>query len=571
MEWFEVGPGGKRLVVVGGGQSCRWLLYALAEQLVRDPGKLGGTHITVVEKQAEWGVGLAWSRRHVLEAHLASRGSLLTRWSYGDRQQRQFAGTVELLRETGSPVTLLTGEEVVDLVEHAKGFELSLASGARLAADYVVLATGYGLAPWGGKAAALHLQTLGSDIGIHTSPWPAQALERLFPLLSRDRILVLGSYLTAIDTVVSLAAHAGRFEARPDGHFVYQAPPGFTVCMASRTGLLPVVSAREASREWTLRHFTATALQARLESTDRGSFLSLHAALRLLGEELALAALEVDGRVPLALQHVSDPARRLRALGRAAVRRDCGERLRADIASVMSTGLPYGTYEQLRSCGWQLPLDRAIALWNEYSPWFCAEDALCFESGLRTVFFNHMLPVTLNSALQLDALLRSGHLRVLTLGRDYRLATGVRGGPRYVLRYGAPASAQEETFDYIVDATGQSFDLEHSRSPLMQAMRRRGTIQPALRAYRHRLTPEARDLCGSSVLEQGGRNYRRCRGIFVNPRTCEAIPEGEVDADFTRARTGGLYAMGPPLAGQFTDSQSIGQAQRDARRIVADL
>jgi hypothetical protein len=570
-----MGLGSRRLVIVGGGQSCRWLLYALAEQLVRDPGHLRGIRITVVEKQAEWGVGLAWSRRNVLEAHLASRASLLTRWNYGERQQRQFAATIELLEEAGATVGLLAGEEAVDLVEQPGGFELSLASGASLVADYVVLATGYGVAPWGGKVGALRLPPFAAGSGIYESPWPAQALQSMFPTAAQDRVLVLGSYLTAIDTAVTLATHAGRFDVLADGRWIYEAPAGFTICMASRTGLLPVVSGREAAGEWVLRRFTAAALQARVELTDQGAFLPLHTALSVLGEELAQAALAVDGSIPPLLQHLANPARRLGALGRALARRGAGERLRADIAAVMSTGLPYGSYEKLRSCGWQLPIDRAIAVWNECSPWFSAEDATCFESGLRTVFFNHMLPLTLNSALQLDAMLRSGHLRVLALGREYQLAMHTPGSARYFLRYGLrhgqPGQRREETFRHIVDATGQSFDLEQSRSRLLQAMRHRGVIQAALRAYRQPPAEEVREALGHSLLEQGGRSYRRCHGVFVNPRTCEAIPAGKVDASFTRPRAGGLYVMGPPLAGQFADSQSIGQAQRDARRVVADM
>jgi uncharacterized NAD(P)/FAD-binding protein YdhS len=555
-------------VIVGGGQSARWLLFALAEQLVSKPSLLRGMRITVVERQQEFGVGLAWNRCNVLEAHLASRASLLTRWDYGDRQKRQFAGTVEFLRESGSQVQLLPGEEAVDMVERSEGFELSLRSGPRISADYVVLATGYGTPPWHGKVRELEAPAFAGSPGVHASPWPARQLQdTLFAAAGSRRILLLGSYLTAVDTALTLALRAGHFREGGNGRLVYEAPADFHLCMASRCGLLPKVSGREPTSEWELRRFTTSSLQRQIESTAQGEFLPMDTALRLLGEELACAALQLDGRTPASLQHLARPARRLSALRRVLKQRDAGEILRGDISEVMSTGLPYGSYDDLRACGWQAPLDRAIAVWNEASPWFSAEDVTRFEVGLRTVFFNHMLPLTLHSALQLDALLRSGHLRLIALGSSYRLAAREAGEARYQLRYDVGTREREELFDHIVDATGHPGDLQYSRSSLLQGLLRRGLIQPALRAVRD----PARDATRSTVFESGGRRYLRTSGVYANPRTCEAIPAGEVDSAYARGRPAGLYVVGPNLAGQFADSQSVGQAQRDARRVVADL
>ncbi|MDQ1835375.1 FAD/NAD(P)-binding protein [Massilia scottii] len=565
---------GSHVVVIGGGQSARWLLYLFAEQLARDPGPMAGLRITVVESGPEFGTGLAWNRDNVLEEHLASRADLVTRWQYGDQQKRQFAGTSELLREMGAQVTTMVREEVVDLAATERGFALELHSGARLEAHFVVLATGYGTKPWRGKATQLDHPALAGRQGIHRSPWPARELQQAVFGTGRPRpkqVLLLGSYLTGVDTAVTLALHAGKFRNGEDGRLAYEGPADFHVCMGSRTGLLPTVWGRESAKPWLLRRFTESAVKLLLESTPQGQFISLDAALRLLGEELAEAAQEIDGRVPSVLSRLHNPARRLRAFRTLMSRRDAADTLDATVAGLVAGNGTSGTYHSLRYCGWQAPIDKAIALWNECSPWFCAEDVARFDAELRSTFFNYMLPMTLNSALELGAMMRSGHLSCIALGSDYQLLAAPDGQRGVALhRRGAAGGTEVSQFTDVIDATGHEWDIEQHRSPLFRSLLARNLIQPALRPFRHGAlhnskAPKAR------IVERGGRHFLRSDGVHANPRTCESIPANHVDQDYSRSPAMGLYAMGPNLAGQFADAQSIGHARRDATRIVEDL
>lgn len=438
-----------------------------------------------------------------------------------------------------------------------------------------VLATGYGTRPWRGKATQLDHPSFAGMPGIHRSPWPAQKLQQAVFCDTRPQpkqVLLLGSYLTAVDTAVTLALHAGRFHKQTDGRLAYTGAADFHVRMASRTGLLPTIWGREAEKPWVLRRFTETAVMKLLESTPQGQFVSLNAALRLLGEELAQAAQEIDGRVPTVLSKLHNPTRRLRAFRKLMSNRDAAATLDATIGQLISGTSTSGTYDSLRSSGWQAPIDTAIALWNECSPWFSAEDVARFDSELRSTFFNYMLPMTLNSALELDAMMRSGHLSCVPLGPSYQLVPAEDGQSGVALhRSGIDGGTDVSLFTDIIDATGHEWDIRQNKSPLFQSLLQRNLIQPALRPFRHSIARSSKEALNGRIVERGGRHFLRSDGVYANPRTCESIPANHVDPDYSRGAKMGLYAMGPNLAGQFADAQSIGHARRDATRIVADL
>lgn len=567
------------IVVVGGGQSARWLLFALAEQLARGAPALRGGRVTVIEGRTEFGTGLAWSGHYALEDHLASRATPLSRRTYGDQQQRQFQSTVELLQELGVSVTLLPGQEAVSFSQDGARQEVQLASGRTLGADFVVLATGYGRPPW--PARALRDPVFAGRAGIHHSPWPAQTLqEAVFegstPLSETcpKRVLILGSYLTAIDTALSLALRAGAFRPGADGRLQFEAPAGFALVIGSRSGQLPKVWGQEPPAPHQPRWFNEEKLSAAIESSERGRFLPIDTALQLLGAEVAEALAEEPSATRSGRRLRALTRRRIRAWQRRLAGSDTAETLRQDIASVMASGQPFGSYAETRYCRWQAVIISAIRLWSEFSPAFCAEDQIFFDRELRTTFYNHMLPMTLNSAIQIEAMMRSGHLSVVALGRDYQLQPTSDRDARLLLSFtDARGRPQAAAFSDVVDATGLCSDIERHPSPLIQSMLESGNIQPALRAFRGDASAVAVAAADTRrpIITLGHKSYLVGGGIFVNPKTCEVIPRGTQDESYRGPDHAGVYAMGPNLIGQFVDAQSLGQAQRDARRIASDI
>lgn len=568
-------PPSPHIVVIGGGQSARWLLFALAEQLARSGQGLCGGRVTIIEGQDEFGTGLAWSHRVALEDHLASVPAPLGRCDFGDQQRRQFHGTASFLEEMGLPVILLPRQEAVTLCRAGARLKIDLASGVAMQADYVVIATGYGPPPWRGRA--LDETIFGGHPGAHYSPWPARAFqEAVFDgggLISEERpkrVLILGSYLNAIDAALSLALKAGTFRTGRDGFLEYHAQSEFSLVMASRSGQLPRVWAQGPLPSHQARLFCEERLQESLEESERGRFLAIDTALELLSDEVAAAA--GDHPSVVARRRRVPIRRRIAAWQRQLAGGRRGERLRSDITAAMANGNRDGRAEA-HECGWQSAIDAAIRLWSEYSTAFCAEDQLFFDRELRTTFFNHMLPMTFTNALQLEAMIRAGCLSIVTLGTEYNLQPVPDETYSFTLYFAdKQRSAQLLTFTDVVDATGHHPDLLKRPSPLIKSMLTGGIIQPVLRPFRGR-RPSNGVVPGLDrhIVRRGEKFYLSGGGIFVNPETREAIPRESVDMGYSGPNTGVVYAMGPNLVGQFADAQSIGQVQYDARKIAADI
>jgi len=218
------------ILIVGGGLSGT----LLAAQLLRLPGR---RQVLVIESRGELGRGEAYSAvelGHTLNGN-AARMSVapdnaddLTQWlteyvaaggwPESDRQhvpvselfpprglfglyvQQRLAEAQALGAQNGSTVEHVRGE-AVDLQTDAEGALLTLNDGRQLRGAFAVLATG--LFP-----AARTPQTESSGLNATAlDPWDVQAMTRLDP---QARVLIIGSGLTMVDAVVSLAQAGHR-------------------------------------------------------------------------------------------------------------------------------------------------------------------------------------------------------------------------------------------------------------------------------------------------------------------------------------------------------------------------
>ncbi|MEM9359489.1 MAG: FAD/NAD(P)-binding protein [Pseudomonadota bacterium] len=549
------------IVVVGGGQSARWLLFAIAERVSSGAATIQGGRITVIESRSEWGTGLAWSRKCSLQEHLHAWATPIPRWSYGDCQQEQFHATVAFLRELGIEVNLRLRCKAIYLEQDQDHYVIRLDDGSDIQTDFVVLATGYGCESYRGAVLDNHLPETG--IGIHRSPWPAQAVqdaifEGMAPISKAQpkHILILGTYLSAIDTAISAALRAGQFSADSEGRLGYKAPDAFKIVIASRLGRLPKVWGREPTIKHNPKWFHQDSLQEALEGEGACRHLPMRLALQLLCQELDAASTEGFSAA------LSNAAAGIRTS------EDVAQSLRRDISTVTTHGKPYGSYSQTRECRWQAVIDDAIKLWSEYSPTFSAEDQVLFDREIRSIFFNYMLPMTIDNAVRLEAMLRCGSLEVVSLGQDYDLAADPNSDRGVLLSFlDQKGDTRVSTYTDVVDATGHQTDIRNCRSSLTQSMLKSGVIQPSLRPF---LKPPdySHD---RNIIVHNEQSYLVRGGLFVNPKTREAIPRGFTDDFYSGQTRFGIYAMGPLLNGQFTDAQSLGQAQRDARLISVNI
>lgn len=200
------------LVIAGGGASALLLCLQLLRQGVP-------VNITVVEKQTDFGIGLAYRTPydfHILNVRAANMSvfpdepSNFTDWLAAkklpykpeDFVPRKIFG--EYLRETAARIEKqirLLHDEVI----HIKGHTVELASGNRLDADVIVLAPGNFLPNITGK--------IGREIyespKFIRNPWDYAIISRIEP---DSDVLIIGSGLTMTDVLLLLQSrnHSGR-------------------------------------------------------------------------------------------------------------------------------------------------------------------------------------------------------------------------------------------------------------------------------------------------------------------------------------------------------------------------
>ncbi|GAA1568303.1 hypothetical protein GCM10009678_58910 [Actinomadura kijaniata] len=294
---------GMDIAIIGGGAAAVGLLDALT-------GADGGGTVTVFEPSAALWRGRPYgpdldsvlvnappaimSIRHGDPGHyaawLGARGDahlderlgqpLVPRALYGEYLEHTAEKAVAELRERGWRVEVVAAPVVG--VARSGRLTLRTGDGREHVADQVVLCVG------GGRPHDHY--GLGGAPGFVGDPYPlARTLEDVPP---ESEVVVIGSGLTAVDVVVSLAArgHTGR------------------IGMVSRTGVLPYVWQRPGPHR--PRHVTVERVKALLDA--RGE-VTLDGLAGLLRAELADAGEDLDVLLAdLRAAWTEDPVRRLR-------------------------------------------------------------------------------------------------------------------------------------------------------------------------------------------------------------------------------------------------------------------
>ena len=196
-----------RVAIVGGGAAG-----ALVAMHLLRAGR-AGIEIVMIEPRTELGQGVAYSTRdpwHRLNVPVVAMSALaddpdhFRRWS-GEAPEAfarrvdygRYVGEVLAESDAGSPATL---RHVVDAAERidaaGAGVRVTLASGASVAADAVVLATGVET-----PVQPPYLQPIAGDDRVVADPWAVGALDAI---RDGETVAIIGSSLTAIDLAGSI-------------------------------------------------------------------------------------------------------------------------------------------------------------------------------------------------------------------------------------------------------------------------------------------------------------------------------------------------------------------------------
>lgn len=349
----------------------------------------------------------------------------------GDYMQAQFDLMRRAAAEKGHEVMVLGRHKVVDIELQAAQIRLSVEGpdGRQDAFyDHVVMATGHN---WP--------ETTEIRPGYFVSPWPATALKTV----RNERVGILGTSLSSIDALMTVATARGMFYADAAGDLQYQPAEGteeFHATMMSRKGVLPEADFYCPLPYETPKVCTNEAIDA-LIATGRHDLLD--DVFELFRREIVTADPDYAARIGLSQLTVETFAAAYYA-----------DRIKSDPFVWAARNL--AEVEENRVKQYTVPWRYAILITHEIVarviPHLNDEDLKRFHKYFKSIFIDDYATVPLTSIRRLLALSRAGKLEILKLGDDYRIETdesGAERGARVIV------GDVEYRFGSFIDATGQ--------------------------------------------------------------------------------------------------------------------
>ena len=349
----------------------------------------------------------------------------------GDYFAAQFWELVRRGHAAGHTIDVRGSCRIADIALNAHDLTVTATSSesspCRLSFDHVVMATGH---DWP--------QDTETSPGYFASPWPAAAIKRIKAV----KVGVLGTSLSGIDAVVSVATAHGMFLRDDMGALLYQPLQGredLHITMMSRKGLLPEADFYCPIPYEPLAICTPMAVeQAVHDEPDR----LLDAVFDLFKQELARADPDFAARIGLALATVEDISDRY-----------FRERTASDQFVWAGRVLAQAKRDKIErnTVPWRYAILRMHEVIARAVPHFSNGDLGRFHKYFKTVFVDDYATVPHESIERLLALHNAGKLEVMATGSDYTIEK-TDGQPGVELTVAASSPIR---FAAFIDATGQ--------------------------------------------------------------------------------------------------------------------
>ena len=396
------------------------------------------SNIASIELPAVCETLVDWLRRQTpeeLATHGIERDAINEREFYprvviGDYLQNQFNQLIGIGTRKGHVITVKAGHRVTDIELGKDDIRVEVEqTGERrdFLFEHVVMATGH---DWP--------ETTEVKPGFYVSPWPAPILKSIPP----TNVGILGTSLSGIDALVTVASKHGAFLLDSAGNLEYLPLPGtedFRVTMMSRKGVLPEADfyceipylpldiCTEEAVDHLIAHNKETLLdglfelfKSQLVSTDP----------EYAGEiGLALLSVETVGPAYFRAREESDPF----------------------VWAAKNLAEAEKNKKLKRTVAWRYAILRMHEVIARAIPHLNARDLERFHKHFKSVFVDDYATVPHDSIRRLLALQRAGKLEIVALGEEGQI------GNESVER-GAIVTTQKGTlrFDSFIDATGQS-------------------------------------------------------------------------------------------------------------------
>ena len=454
----------------------------------------------------------SWFAGPSSQSHLVPDGcNHYPRAIMGEYLKAVFQESVRTARALGVQLCLYPASEVVNLLPAEKRVHLTvrdLSSNHSFSkeVDRVLLATGH----WPRKS---------DHKNYFSSPWPAVKLLRTIP--KGEKVAIIGTSLSAIETALTLTSE-GAFERTQNGDLVY-IPAGNprNLILYSRNGHLPRVRGRSGRRKNRFLH---------RENLDRllvgkKGLLELREIFELLNADLE----DAYGR-SINWKEVLHP------------RQKPADLLKAYLRDARHGDGPKGELI------WQTVLHGSFDVMRDIYLNLTLEEKMRFDKEYTSVFFAHAAPQPYVNAEKLLALMNAGIVAVKKLGSDYRMVSSEDAGSYEFIYRDSQGGCTRDSYRYVVDARGQSKNVETDPSELTGNLLASGIIQ--IEEIRNTENGEA-DGKGASSDIQSLRSSYKTGSILIDPET-NLIIQKKSGNTLTRSST--IYAVGPMTRGQIIDA-----------------
>ena len=404
---------------------------------MNDPAML--SNIPSIEFPAFTETLVEWLRRQdddTLMRHGIRREAIDDREFYprlvlGDYMQAQFERMRAIALERDHEIVVLARHKVIDIEIQADAIRLRVShvDGENDAAyDHVVMATGHN---WPDSTEIRP--------GYFVSPWPATVLTSI----RNEAVGILGTSLSGIDALMTVATAHGMFYADAAGDLQYQpaeGTDGFKATLMSRKGILPEADFYCPLPYITPLVCTEEAIDA-LIATGRHDLLD--EVFQLFRGEIVARDPDYAARIGLSQLTVETFAAAYYA-----------DRTESDPFVWAAKNLAEA--EENRQKRYTVPWRYAILITHEIVakviPHLDQNDLKRFHRHFKGIFIDDYATVPLMSIRRLLALARAGKLSILKLGEDYEIRTAEDG-----LERGAEimVGGTTHSFGAFIDATGQ--------------------------------------------------------------------------------------------------------------------
>lgn len=437
----------KTIAIIGAGASGTILVNQLIEKISSNTNQKFS--IFLIEKSGDFGPGLAYSTplaSHILNMRAETLGishnnpghfaewlkekktsfpddsisntdpAYPPRKVYGEYIKGVLESTLNRASSISSDVELIKGE-AVDIIHKGDVIDISLADGSVISSDYTVLSPG--------NFSSAFLDELKGVKGYIPYPWPATQILETVP--REDPVCILGTGLSAIDTLFTLLENDHKGKIR----------------FLSRRGFLPKVQGD--FNNYKLKNLNLESIEMLLK--ENGSILPLNTVKNLLFKEIE----DAEGKTVDWLR-VFNPDGSVSAI------------LEKDIKKAEHGIIPY--QRVLNTLG---PLTGKI--WKHLS----VDDRSRFDRELKTLWTVYRHPMPLVNARKIHDSIKSGQLDiesgcmcVRTCGdKGFEIDVSTRFGVPYVIKT-----------PFIINATGQGLDVSKFDSDLIKRLIERELIAP---------------------------------------------------------------------------------------------